>query len=157
MNHKSSSPHPGHELTSPQSPLTYLTAALFAVPIGAVIWFELVYLWFGLTGRDPAPVINIGAFLFAVGLALGVPLRQAQRPAQVVQRSCRLGLVVSLLLPIVTIAVLLLWERSTGRPDLGMGGLMLYNMPIVAFVVTLVLSIIFSLCSQAAARRLKSH
>lgn len=156
MSHTNLTPDQRNDLTLSRPPLTYLTAALFAIPIGAVIWFELVYLWFGLTGEHPPPVINIAAFLAAIGLAMGGPLYRAQRPAQVVQRSCRLGLAVSLLLPIVTIAVLVLWQRSTGRPDLGMGGLMLFNLPIIAFVVTLVLAILFSLCSQSAARRLKS-
>jgi hypothetical protein len=61
------------------------------------------------------------------------------------------------LLPIVTVAVLLIWESSTGRRDLGMGGLMLYSMPIVAFGVALVLALALWACDRFAAQRLRQE
>jgi hypothetical protein len=91
----------------------------------------------------------------AFGVALTWPLLGTARPAEVVRRSCRLGGIATLFLPIVSIAVLLLWESSTGRRDLGMGGLMLYSMPIVAFGVALVLALFFWLCDRSAAKRLR--
>ncbi|MBA3886659.1 MAG: hypothetical protein H0X67_13150 [Acidobacteria bacterium] len=71
------------------------------------------------------------------------------------RRSCRLGGIAALLLPIVSIAALLLWESSSGRRDLGMGGLMLYSMPVVAFGAALVLALIFWVCDRSAAKRLQ--
>jgi hypothetical protein len=117
-------------------------------------WFELVYLFFGITGEDPPASYSVMAAVAAFGVALAWPLFGTVRPAEVVRRSCRLGGIASVLLPIVTIAVLLLWQNSTGRRDLGMGGLMLYSMPVVAFGVALVLAFVFWLCDRSAAKRL---
>ena len=137
--------------------IRYFAALGFALPVGAIGWFELVYLFFGLTGEDPPRSYNMTAAVAAFGVALAWPLLGTVRPAEVVRRSCRLGGIASVLLPIVTIAVLLLWESSTGRRDLGMGGLMLYSMPIVAFGVALVLALIFWLCDRSAAKRLRQQ
>jgi hypothetical protein len=126
-----------------------------ALPVGATGWFELVYLFFGVTGEDPPRSYNVVAAVAAFGVALTWPLLGTVRAAEVVRRSCRLGGIATVLLPMVSIAVLLLWESSTGRRDLGMGGLMLYSMPIVAFGVALVLALVFWLCDQSAAKRLR--
>jgi hypothetical protein len=125
-----------------------------ALPIGAIGWFELAYLFFGITGEDPPPSYNVSAAVAAFGVALAWPLLGTVRAAEVVRRSCRLGGIVTVLLPVVTIAVLLLWQSSTGRRDLGMGGLMLYSLPIVAFGVALILAFVFWLCDRSAAKRL---
>ena len=132
----------------------YCAALGLALPVGAIGWFELVYLFFGITGEDPPAGYSAMAAVAAFGVALAWPLYGTVRPAEVVRRSCRLGGIASLLLPIVTIAVLLLWQSSTGRRDLGMGGLMLYSMPIVAFGVALALAFVFWLCDRSAAKRL---
>ena len=128
-----------------------------AVPVGATGWFELVYLFFGVTGEDPPRSYNVVAAATAFGVALTWPLLGTVRAAEVVRRSCRLGGIAAVLLPIVSIAVLLLWESSTGRRDLGMGGLMLYSMPIVAFGVALLLALVFWLCDRVAAKRLRQE
>ena len=137
--------------------LRYFAALGLALPVGAIGWFELVYLFFGVTGEDPPRSYNTVAAVAAFGVALAWPLLGTVRPAEVVRRSCRLGGIATVLLPIVTIAVLLLWESSTGRRDLGMGGLMLYSMPIVAFGVALVLALVFWLCDRSAAKRLRQE
>ena len=137
--------------------LRYFAALGLAVPVGAVGWFELVYLFFGVTGEDPPRSYNVLAAAAAFGVALAWPLIGTVRPAEVVRRSCRLGGIAAVLLPIVSIAVLLLWTGSPGRRDLGMGGLMLYSMPIVAFGVALVLALIFWLCDRSAAKRLRQQ
>lgn len=135
--------------------LRYLTAAGFALPVGALGWFELVYLFFGVTGEDPPRSYNVLAAVTAFGIALAWPLFGAVQAAEVVRKSCRLGGIAAVLLPIVSIAVLVMWESSTGRRDLGMGGLMLYSMPIVAFGIALVVALVFWLCDRSAAKRLQ--
>lgn len=132
----------------------YVAAAALAVPVGGVAWFELTYLWFGLTGEDPTPVISMAAGISAFCLAFGWPLR-AHRAAEVVIRSCTLGQAFAVLLPVVALAVLLVWQSATGRRDLGMGGLMLYSFPIVAFVACIVLVIVFGIGKSLAAKRLQ--
>jgi cation transport ATPase len=121
-----------------------IASAVLAVPIGAILWFELVYLWFGLTGKEPAAVINMTAFTVAFGIAFGWPLYRTRLLPELLRRGCRLGIMVSVLLPVVSIVVLLVWENSV-RPDLGMGGLMLYNMPFVSLAAAIVLVALFSL------------
>lgn len=79
---------------------------------------------------------------------------RTRRVAEVVGRSCRHGLLVAVLLPIVTFAVLMLWHSSSGRRDLGMGGLILYNLPFIGLGVATVLGVAFVLGGRSAARRL---
>lgn len=129
-------------------------AALLAIPVGSILWFELVYLWFGLAGKEPSPLVNIASFAIAFGIAFGWPLYRTHLPAEVLRKSCRLGIIVSLSLPPISVAVLLVWENSV-RPDLGMGGLMLYNMPFVALAAAIILIVLFSLGHRLAARRIR--
>lgn len=136
--------------------LTLVTAAALAVPVGAIAWVGMLYLYFGMAGRDTPTVVNVVTFLFSFGLALWIPLREADRPARVVQRSCRLGLGLALLLPAVAFAVLALWEHLPNRPDLGMGGLIIYSAPVMATAAAVVLSLLFLLGHHLASRRLRS-
>lgn len=138
-------------------PLCYAVAAALALPVGALGWFELVYLWFGFTGEDASPQVNLAACLLAFGVAFGWPLRRAQRPLQVLRRGCTLGMVLAVLLPLAGIAVLLLWQNAKDRVDLGMGGLMLYSFPLVAFGAAVVLVIVFGLGRRWASRRLRAE
>ena len=140
----------------PDRGLRYAAAAALALPVGAIVWFQLAYLFFGVTGEDPPRSYNALAAGVAFGVALAWPLLGTKRAAQVVRRSCRLGGIAALLLPLTCIAVLLMWQGSVGRRDLGMGGLMLYSMPVVAFGIALVLALVLWLCDQAAAKRLGS-
>lgn len=137
--------------------LQYALAIVFAIPIGTLLWFELGYLWFGLTGKDvPNPLATVlGIVAYAVPL-LVVRVR-ATRPAIVVRRGCRLGLVVTALLPVVSFGVLMLWESATNRADLGMGGLMLYALPYVSLGVACVLGIVFAYAGQRATLRLSKE
>lgn len=144
-------------LPGDRHPLRFLAAILLAVPVGGILWLELVYLTFGITGHDAPASLHLVFLVAAFGLAAGWPLRGTHRPAEVVVRSCRLGVVVALLLPIVAVAVLLLWQNASDRPDLGMGGLMLYNVPIIAFGLALVLSATFWALGRLAEGRLRGE
>lgn len=147
---------PGHTRhASRRGTAAILAATLLAIPVGTLAWVELLYLVFGLTGRDPLPVVELLTFLASFGVAFGWPLLHGHRAAAVVRRSCRLGLGVSLALPLVAFAVLLIWENADDRPDLGMGGLMLYSLPYVAIGIAVVLAILFSIGEKLAAQRLQ--
>lgn len=139
------------------SSIRYFAALGLALPVGAIGWFELVYLFFGVTGEDPPRAYNVAAAVAAFGVAFAWPVSGTVRPAEVVRRSCRLGGIAAVLLPVVTIAVLLLWESAGGRRDLGMGGLMLYSMPIAAFAIALVLALVFWICDRYAAKLLRQQ
>ena len=99
-------------------------AVLAAMPVSAVLWFESVYLWFGLSGADlpgsQQAIVALGSWAAVVAWSL----RGTARAAGVVLRAARLGIAASIALPVVAVGVLLLWEASEGRRDLGMGGMM---------------------------------
>lgn len=133
-----------------------VASAVTALPVGGILWFELVYLWFGLTGNEPPFLVNLAAFTAAFGTAFLWPLYRARLLAEVLRRACGLGIIVSLLLPAVSIAVLLIWENSV-RPDLGMGGLMLYNMPFVSVAAAIILVAFFALGHWLCTRAIAKH
>ncbi|HJU42243.1 MAG TPA: hypothetical protein VJ691_05490 [Vicinamibacterales bacterium] len=136
--------------------LTSLTAALIAVPIAAVMWFEAAYLYFGATAVDPPQQVKWMIAVAAYAMVMSYTTYGARSSAEVVLRACRLGITVSIALPIVTLAVLLIWVYARVRPDLGMGGLALYSIPIVALVVAIVLVIAFGTGRWLARRRLQA-
>jgi hypothetical protein len=39
-------------------PHSVLTASLIAAPITAIVWFEIAYLWFGVTAVDPSQTMK---------------------------------------------------------------------------------------------------
>lgn len=130
------------------------TAVLVSTPIAAILWFEIAYLWFGATGDELAGAASVGVVALALAAVVAWALFDAERAAHVVHRACRLGIAVAIALPIVAVVVLLLWENASGRRDLGMGGLMLYSLPVVAFVVAIVLVVVFGLGRRLAAKRI---
>jgi hypothetical protein len=135
--------------------MTLVVAAGLACPLAFIAWFEVMYLWFGITGEDSWRPIDLLIAVIVYGGALTGLVRGAERPAEVVHRACRLGIGLSIALPIVTVAVLLMWVNAEGRPDLGMGGLMLYSMPVVAFLAAVILVMIFAVGRRQAEKRLQ--
>ena len=131
-----------------------LTAGLIAVPIAGIVWFEAAYLWFGVTAVDPSHNMKWFIAAAAYGMVVSYTTYGARASAEVALRACRLGIAVSILLPMVCLAVLLIWVNARMRPDLGMGGLALYSIPIVAFVVAIVLVIAFGTGRRLALKRL---
>lgn len=133
-----------------------LVAATLAAPIAAIGWFELVYLWFGITGEDPPSGANLVVAVAAFAATLSWSWRGSTRIADVIRNACRLGIALSIALPIVTVAVLLMWENASGRRDLGMGGLALYSIPVVAFVAAVALVVAFGIGRRLAQKRLEA-
>ena len=142
-------------MAGPHAFSRWVAASCMALPVGAIAWFELVYLFFGVTGQEPATAYKLVAAAAVLAAALVWPVHGTVRPAQVVRRSCWLGVCATVLLPVIAVAVLLLWQGAGGRRDLGMGGLMLYSMPVVAFAVSIVLALFFWACDRLAARQLR--
>lgn len=133
-----------------------LVAATLAAPIAAIGWFELVYLWFGITGEDPPSGANLVVAVAAFAATLSWSWRGSTRIADVIRNACRLGIALSIALPIVTVAVLLMWENASGRRDLGMGGLALYSIPVIAFVAAVALVVAFGIGRRLAQKRLEA-
>ena len=137
--------------------LMAFVAGLLALPVAAVIWFEAVYLWFGVTAADPPGVVKVAIATAAYVMVIAHARSGARQRAEVVLRACRLGIGVTMLLPLVTIAVLLIWVNAPARPDLGMGGLALYSIPVVAFLLSIVLVVAFGIGRRLALSRISSR
>lgn len=131
-----------------------VAGAVLAVPVAALVWFETAYLWFGITGADPSGPVKWMIAAAAYGMVVAHTTYGARGTAEAVLRACRLGIACSILLPIVALAVLLIWVNARVRPELGMGGLALYSIPIVAFVISIVLVITFAAVRRLAQKRL---
>ena len=134
--------------------MRWLVAVLLAVPIGLILWLELLYLVFGLTGREMAPAVNVAFLVLAFGAAVAWPLYKTRRSAEVGRRSCRLGVAVAMLLPVVA-AVPLVWDGAFRDRDLGMGGLAIYGLALVAAGAGLVFIVLFALGSHWCSQRLR--
>lgn len=135
-------------------PLALAAAVALAIPVGGLFWFELIYLAFGITGNPGRPLGSAFAAVAGVGLAFAWGMTGSGEPADVVRRVCRLGIVAALLLPVVAMAVLLIWRNNPARPDPGGGGLLLNNAPLLGAVIGLILATCFWLAQAAATRRL---
>lgn len=133
----------------------YLAAAAIAVPVGLLAWVQILYLAFGVTGDDSPRGFAVGALAVSLALAFAIALAAGPHPAQVIRRGCQAGIAIAIMLPLVALAVLMLWEHSTGRRDLGMGGLMLFSMPFVAAAAAVMLVIVFAAGSWIAGRWLR--
>lgn len=129
-------------------------ALLVGIPVAALLWFEVIYLLFGLTGEDAGTAVDVAIALLSLAATLAWSLHGAAAPADAASRASRLGIAVSMALPIVSIAVLLIWTSAEGRRDLGMGGLMLYSMPVVAFIACIVLVVLFGTVRRVAGKRI---
>lgn len=134
----------------------FTAAIIVSIPIAAIVWFEVAYLWFGATGGELRGAGNGAIAALALAGSVTWSIYHADGVAHVVHRACRLGIAVAIVLPIIAVAVLLLWANATGRPDLGMGGLMLYSLPVVAFVAAIVLVVVFGIGRRLAAKRMPS-
>jgi predicted Kef-type K+ transport protein len=131
-----------------------LAALLMTVPVGAILWFELLHLAFGFTGSAASPLGAGFAAVGAFGLVFAWLAVRGGSPAAVVERGCRFGILLAALLPVVAIAALWLWRTTGGRRDVRTGGLMLHDAPLISFVVSLLLIVAFVVGHRLARRRL---
>lgn len=134
-----------------------VAGAVLALPVAAVVWFEAAYLWFGVTAADPSQSMKWFIAAAAYGMVVSYATYGARASAEVALRVCRLGIAVSILLPIVCLAVLLIWVNARVRPDLGMGGLALYSIPVVALIMSMVLVVAFGIGRRLALRRISNR
>jgi hypothetical protein len=142
--------------------LKYILTAALAVPIGAIIWFEILYLYFGITAKDPSRTIIFLSALIAFSLSFVLLLIRSQRPVQVLRRACFLGLIVSILLPLVAYKTFVLIESASSPQhknllrDIGEGGMIFSGILFFSFPIGVGLVLVFALGYFLAGRRLKT-
>lgn len=132
--------------------MRYIAALLLSLPIGAIVLFELSYLYFGITGKDATTAIGMVICLLSFGFAFVYPLVGAKQTSEAVKRSCNLGMVVAIALPFVAISVLFLVQRHPDHGDYGMGGLIFYGLPAMAAVFGLLFAVLFLIGRNLAMR-----
>lgn len=121
----------------------YLIATLIALPVGILLWGQLLYFIFGMTGEQPSATGEALSGGLALALSYTLCVYRCPNIASVLLRGRVIGVAASLMLPVTAVVVLLIWQQAEDRRDLGMGGLMLYNLPIAGLIAGLLLSAVF--------------
>lgn len=137
--------------------MRYISAFLLSLPIGALLLFEISYLYFGITGKDATNVIGALMCLLSFGFVFIYPLHGTERTSEAVKRSCSLGIFVAISLPFTAFAVLLLFQHHPDQGEYGMGGLIIYGLPIMTAGVGLVVAVLFLIGRIFAVRHINNH
>lgn len=134
-----------------------LIALLFAVPNAGIIWFVVLYPLYGITGGPVHPYFHITTLVVVTMVIWTWAYLDNDSTAEVIYRCCRLGAILSLLLPLVTGLTSFLWLiQAIHRPDGFLTSFHLFEIPAIASAATIVLVLLFLLGSYLAARKLDS-
>ena len=138
-----------------ETPL-FMPAFLLALPNSLVIWAVIIYAVIGITGENVSPVIHLitlsGGFL----LVYGWSVYGSRTTADVVYQSCRLGMLLALLLPVVTLLVSALWGlKLTPRAEFIFEEWGLVEIPAIATSLAMLLILLYLAGSYLAARHIK--
>ncbi len=135
--------------------LMSISAFLLALPNGAMTWFIIMYPVFGITGVLMHPYIHFATLLMASLFLFGWSVYGSLGVADVVYRSCRFGMLLALLLPVVTGMISLMWAfQVVERPPPVLPGFSMLEIPVHASTAALMLILLFLAGSYLAARKL---
>jgi hypothetical protein len=140
----------------------YAVTATLAVPVGAIMWFEILYLYFGIKANAPSRALSVLSALVAFGVSFALPLIRSQWPGEVLRCACVLGLIVSPLLPLVAYTTFFLIESASSPQHnmllrgIGEGGLIFSGILVFSFAVGVGLALVFWLCYGVTRRRLET-
>ena len=139
-----------------KSPGAYITAVLFSLPNTALIWFIIMYPVYGLTGTTMHPLFHVSTCIFIFFIIWSWALLGSQNIREIIYRTCRLGSIFALLLPVVTGLVSLFWVTTdAGRPPGFLSGYSAFEIPAYAVAGALLLIILFLTGSYLAARKME--
>lgn len=132
-----------------------ITATLLAVPNGVIIWFIVMYPVFGITGVLLHPAFHLATFLTASLLILVWSMYGSQTIPEVVYRSCRFGAILTLLLPVITGMISLIWVSGVvERPPSVLPEFSTLEIPVHASAAAMILILFFLGGSFLAARKM---
>jgi hypothetical protein len=135
--------------------LKAFTAFMLAIPNAGIIWFVVLYPLYGITGGPVHPYFHVTTLLVATMFIWSWAYLDNDSTAEVVYRCCRLGAILSLLLPLITGMISLLWlMQAVYRPAEFLDSFNLFEIPALASAATIVLVLLFLLGSYLAARKL---
>ncbi len=138
-----------------KSPAAYISAALFSLPNTALIWFIIMYPVYGITGTFMHPVFHMITCIIIFLIIWSWALLGSQHIREIIYRTCRLGSILAILLPVVTGLVSLLWAvADAGRPSGFLPGYSALEIPAYAAAVALLLILLFLTGSYLAARKM---
>ena len=138
-----------------KSPFTYLVATLFTLPNTVLLWFIIMYPVSGVTGNIMHPFYHYLTCLIVFLVLWSWTLLGSEDLPEIIYRSCRLGALLSLLLPAVTAIISFLWVVSeAGRPIGFLDGYSALEIPVYAAASALLFIVLFLTGSYFAARHI---
>lgn len=133
----------------------YITAVLLAFPNGILIWFLIMYPAIGTTGDMMHPFVHALTYSVSTLIVFVWALYGSDNVSEVVYRSCRFGMLLALLLPVITGLISLGW--STGlieRPSGFLPGFSGLEIPVHAATAGLILIAVFLTGSFFSAKKM---
>jgi hypothetical protein len=138
-----------------QGLLFFVTAFLMALPNGFFIWFSIMYFVWGVTGELMHPFLHSVTGITGVIIIFTWSIYDAKKTAEVIYRTCRLGAILSLLLPATTGFILFSWQIELFRQvHSDFFGISVNIMPVHAISLSFILIVLFLTGSYLAARKL---
>ena len=138
-----------------KSPGAYITAVLFSLPNTALIWFIIMYPVYGMTGAKMHLFFHVLTCVFVFFIIWSWSFLGSQHIREIVYRTCRLGSILALLLPVVTGFVSIIWAATdAGRPPGFLSGYSALEIPAYAAAGTLLLILLFLTGSYLAASKM---
>ena len=134
----------------------FIPAFLIALPNSLIIWAVIIYTVIGITGENVSPVIHLITLAGGFLLVYGWSIYGSRTAADVVYQSCRLGMLLALLLPVVTLLVSTLWGlQLTPRAAFIFEKWSLIEIPAIATSLAMLLILLYLAGSYLAARHIK--
>jgi hypothetical protein len=136
-------------------PLLYFTAMVFAVPNVVIVWLVIMYPVYGLTGEVLHPFFHVLTCLIVFLILWSWALIGSQKNFEIMYRSCRLGSLLTLLLPFSTGMTSLFWVLNvTERPEAILSGYSAVEIPVFTAGAAILLIILFLFGSYTAAKNM---
>ena len=133
----------------------YMTAILLAFPNGTLIWFLIMYPAIGTTGDMMHPFAHALTYSVSTLIVFVWAIYGSEKISEVVYRSCRFGILLALLLPVITGLMSLCWAIGLiDRPPGFLPGFSGLEIPVHAATAGLVLIALFLTGSFFAAKKM---
>jgi hypothetical protein len=139
-----------------KNPFMYFWAMLFSLPNVVIIWFVVMYPVYGLTGEALHPFFHIFTCTMVFLVIWSWTLLGSQKNFEITYRSCRLGAILALLLPVSAGLTSLFWIFDvTERPDTFLSGYSALEIPALALAAAMLIILLFLTGSYVAARNME--
>lgn len=134
----------------------YISALLFSLPNGTLIWFIIMYPVSGTTGETLHPYFHVLTVSVACITIFIWSLYDSENSSEVIYRTCRFGALIALLLPVTTGIISLFWAVDLiERPEAFLAGFSALEIPVHSAATAMILILLFLTGSWLASRGMK--